>query len=59
MCVTGQACGGKMEGGEGGERRGGQGRGAMGMRWPSQLKGQGGNCHSCDFIKKGGNQGSY
>ena len=61
MHGTGQACGGEMEGGEGEGRTG-----AMGMRWQSQLI----NTwvwllevrevtHSCDFIKKGGSQGSY
>ena len=53
-----------MEGGEGrgrGEQR------AMGMSIGSQLiktcvwllEVREVNCHSCDFIKKGGNQGSY
>ena len=62
MCGTGQACCGKMEGGEGEGRAG-----AMGMRWQSQL------INTCVWllevrevtvtlvtsIKKGGNQGSY
>ena len=64
MCVTGQACGGKMEGREG---RGRGEQGAMGMSRQSQLintcvwllEVREVNCHSCDFIKKGGNQGSY
>ena len=60
MCGTGQACGGKMEGGEG---RGG----GYGHEMPSQL------INTCVWllevrevivplvtsIKKGGNQGSY